>query len=72
MEVLNVAGSRASKDPNIYEKTFLIINSVYRLCNVKSDQTTIQLKQPKTVAETVDQIIDELSLGENVTLANYS
>jgi hypothetical protein len=72
IEVLNVAGSRASKDPKIYEKTFHVIDYAYWLCQIKSDATNIKLTQPKTVDETVDQIVAELPLNERVAVANFS
>ena len=57
IEVLNVAGSRASKDLKMYEKTYQVINHVYWLCQVKSGATKIRLDQPKTVDEAVEQIM---------------
>jgi hypothetical protein len=72
IEVLNVAGSRASKDPKIYEKTYQVINHVYWLCQVKSGATKIRLDQPKTVDEAVDQIIAEMPLSDKVTVAKGS
>jgi hypothetical protein len=72
IEVLNVAGSRASKDPKIYEKTYQIINHVYWLCQVKSGATKITMDQPKTVDEAVDQIIAEMPLSDKVAVAKFT
>ncbi|UCH22790.1 MAG: putative molybdenum carrier protein [Deltaproteobacteria bacterium] len=70
IEVLNVTGPRASKDVKIYEANYNIINSVYWLCRVKAGTVNIKLDQPKTVDETVYQIIDELSLRDRAAYAN--
>ena len=72
IEVLNVAGSRASKDPKIYEETYQVINHVYWLCQVKSGATQIRLDQPKTVNETVEQIIAEMPLSDKVAVAKFT
>ena len=72
IEVLNVAGSRASKDPKIYEKTYQVINHVYWLCQVKSGATKIRLDQPQTVDEAVDQIIAEMPLSDKVAVAKFT
>ena len=72
IEVLNVAGSRASKNPKIYENTYQIINHVYWLCQVKSGATKIRLDQPKTVDEAVDQIISEMPLSDKVAVAKFT
>ncbi len=70
--MLNVAGSRASKDPKIYEKTYQVINHVYWLCQVKSGATKIKLDQPKTVDEVVEQIIAEMPLSDKVAVAKFT
>ena len=70
--MLNVAGSRASKDRKIYEKTYRIINQVYWSCQVKSGATNIRLDQPKTVDEAVDQIIAEMPLHDKVAVAKFT
>jgi hypothetical protein len=72
VEVLNVAGSRASKDLKIYEQTYQVINQVYWLCQVKSGATNIRLDQPKTVNEAVDQIIAEMPLSDKVAVAKFT
>ncbi len=72
IEVLNVAGSRASKDPKIYEKTYHVLNYVYWLCQVKSGATNIRLDQPKTVDETVEQIIAEMPLSDKLAVAKFT
>jgi hypothetical protein len=72
IEVLNVAGPRASKDPKIYEATYNVINSVYWLCRVKSGATNIRLDQPKTVDEAVEQIIAEMPVPDRKAVAKGS
>jgi hypothetical protein len=72
IEVLNVAGSMASKDPKIYEKTYHVLNYVYWKCQVKSGATKIRLDQPKSVDEAVDKIITEMPLSDKVAVAEGS
>jgi hypothetical protein len=72
IEVLNVAGSIASKDPKIYDRTYQVINHVYWLCQVKSGATRIRLDQPKSVDEAVEQIIAEMPLSDKVAVAKGS
>ncbi|MBW2044107.1 MAG: putative molybdenum carrier protein [Deltaproteobacteria bacterium] len=58
IETLNVAGPRASKDPEIYEaaKSFLVAVIVKTL--------------PRTVDEAVDRLISELPLKSRIAIAN--
>jgi len=74
IEILNVAGPRASKDPEIYQKTLDIIESVYHLClmheNTPEERTERHIKPPETVDEAVDRLISELPLKDKATVAN--
>ena len=75
IEVLNVAGPRASKDPKIYQKTKDIIESVYQLNMIHENMPSIGQKPyifPKTVDESMERLIDEMSLKDKVTMANLT
>ena len=43
VEILNVAGSRASKDPEIYQKVYDIIKGVYWADKIKKQKSTLRL-----------------------------
>jgi hypothetical protein len=84
IEILNVAGSRASKDPKIYEAVNYIIQGVIllSLVNAKSDSMITDYSKeeyldklpipPKTVEEAVDRLISDLDLEARVKIANMS
>ena len=81
VEVLNVAGSRASNDPDIYDEVLQIFEGLYwtsklkdqlwtPITKSKSDETKRQhLRLPKTVDEAVDQILAEMSFEERTAIA---
>jgi len=85
IEILNVAGPRASEDPAIYQDTLNILESVYYLGLVESSMTgednannpmQLQVKQPEkrpqSVAEAVERLISSLPLKDNAMVANMS
>jgi len=77
IEVLNIAGSRASKDPKIYEKTFKIVSCVYWSCKIKSGEHDFTEKpsfkpEPKTVSEAVNHLVNELPLKDKAGIANMT
>jgi hypothetical protein len=83
IEILNVAGPRASEDSLIYGLVTVILELVYNLGVAKDDIPKLpydQLKsdkpesknQPKTVDETVKILINELSLKDKNTIANMA
>ena len=82
ISVLNVAGPRASKNPNIYDQVMEILEHV--LCLIKLNQENSLMSNqetlveyapakaqdfPKTVDEVVDSILVELSLEEKSIFA---
>ena len=84
IEVLNVAGSRASHDPKIYTSTLSILETVLYLGIIEDkmpdfinrpygidDLSTIQ-ELPETVAQVVMQLINELPLKDKTRLAAMS
>jgi len=82
IEILNVAGSRASKDPQIYEDTKYIIQGVILLqlvnalagANITDFDMNEYLEKlpvpPRTVDEAVDRLIEDLDLRDRVTISN--
>ena len=81
IEILNVAGSRASEDPDIYKNTMYIIEDSILLSLVKAkpgdhladyDRKELLDKlpiPPKTVDEAVDQVISDLDLKDKIKIA---
>jgi len=82
IETLNVAGPRASKDPDIYKNVKYIIEGVILLglVNAKAGEyltdydMEVYLKKlpvpPKTVDEAVDNLISDLDLKSRMVIAN--
>jgi hypothetical protein len=82
IEILNVAGSRASKDTQIYEDATYIIQGVILLGLVKAQSGSLLTDHdmneyleklpvpPKTVDEAVDRLIEDLDLSDKVEIAN--
>jgi hypothetical protein len=70
LQILNVAGPRASKDPAIYHDVFKIIDMAYKIHIV--DQIRNIEKLPKTVDEAVEKLIAELPLKDKSTIANMA
>ena len=82
IEILNVTGLRASKDPKIYEDTMYVIEGVILLWLVKAKTGSLLTDHdideyleklpvpPKTVDEAVDRLIENLDLSDKVKIAN--
>jgi len=82
IEILNVAGPRASKDPEIYQDVKYIIEGVILLglAKVEPDEHLTDFNKnkyleklpapPKTVNEAVDRLISDLDLKSRVKIAN--
>ncbi len=82
IEVLNVAGSRASKDPAIYQATVDIIETVFYLDLVDdtmhasfavTPKRRAQMKKeilPRTVEDAADKLLTKLSLRDKTMIAN--
>jgi hypothetical protein len=70
VQVLNVAGSRLSKDPEIYEATKTILKSVLHLHLFgKTDALDIAPLIPTTVEEAVDHLVSSIPLRDKTRLA---
>jgi hypothetical protein len=85
IEILNVAGPRASKDPDLYQDALNIIESVYYLGLVETSmsgagnlkdlmqsQTEPPPAAPRTVDEAVDRLLSNMPLKDKITVANMS
>ena len=75
IEILNVAGPRASKDPAIYDNVKKIIEGVFYLGAVRKTVEYAELKASSladTVDEAVSGILATFSLADKVRIANMS
>jgi hypothetical protein len=81
IETLNVAGPRASKNPQIYGLVTVIFQLIYTLstakdgrpepsCNAIKTDRSENIDLSETVDEIVGQVIDDLSLKDRLTIAN--
>lgn len=82
VSVLNVAGPRATKDPEIYVDVLNLIESVYYLSLIKESTTLSYTEEmqklgqsyvpPKTVEDAIGQLIAEMPLKAKTTIANMT
>jgi hypothetical protein len=85
IEILNVAGPRASKDPAVYQEALNIIESAYylglaetsmsgagNLKELSQSQAEPPPAAPRTVDEAVDRLLSNMPLKDKTTVANMS
>lgn len=75
IEILNVAGPRAGKDPKIYEPARDILEAVICLDHVENRRANGRpniLSLPDTVFEAVERFLSELTLKDKVNIAHMS
>ena len=85
IEVLNVAGSSASKDPDIYGKTIEILTGVYWLdqsrmppdsndapSTARLHAGSAEQNPPESIEKAVAQLIDAMPLKDKAILANMT
>jgi len=84
IEVLNVAGSRASHDPKIYTSTLSILETVLYLGIIEDkmpdfinrpygiEEPPMNDNYPDTIEQSVEQLIDELPLKDKTRLAGMT
>jgi hypothetical protein len=80
IQVLNVAGPRASKDPQIYRTTLTLLESVYYMSlgplghknAMASEEASATDALPNTVKQVVDRLVADLPFKDRVTVANMS
>lgn len=79
IEVLNVAGPRASKDPEIYSDVSRILEMAFKMHRIDESEPVNKAKErkrptnpPRTVNEAVERLNSELALKDKVTIANMA
>ena len=85
VEILNIAGPRASKDPGVYQDALNIIESAYylglaetsmsaagNLKDLMQSQAEPPPEAPRTVGEAVDRLLSNMPLKDKITVANMS
>ena len=71
IEVLNVAGPRASKDPKVYEKVLKVLEIVYQMqASAEKSRVARQMGLAKSVSEAVDVLISVMSLKDRTRIAS--
>jgi hypothetical protein len=71
IEVLNVAGPRASKDPKIYSKVLKVLDIFYHMqASAEKSRVARQMGLAKTVSEAVDVLISVMSLKDRTRIAS--
>lgn len=83
IEILNVAGPRASKDPKIYHDTREILECTYYLGMIERGMPGVGVPshpmpqssnrseaEPSTLGQAVQRLIDQMSLKDKATVAN--
>jgi len=85
IEILNVAGPRASKDPSVYKNASDILESAYylglaetsmsgagNLKDLLQSQAEPPPAVPRTADEAVDRLLSDMPLKDKTTIANMS
>jgi hypothetical protein len=81
VQVLNVAGPRASKDPEIYADVFKILEQAIQILMDEDKKSGVDFgpdtkrkpsKPPITVDQAVKRLISELSFKDKTTIANMA
>jgi hypothetical protein len=81
IKTVNVAGSRASKDSQIYGEVFRILEMAIIMSKVQEERQSSQSKAkrgtkpskpPRTVEEAVERLTTDLSLKDETTIANMA
>ncbi|MGD8368675.1 MAG: putative molybdenum carrier protein [Desulfobacterales bacterium] len=80
VEILNVAGPRADKDPLIYESTLYVVEAVLllslveadagaKLSDFKSDELLAHFMTPKSIDQAIDQMLHDLDTHQRDSLS---
>ena len=81
VQVLNVAGPRASKDRQIYSDVVIILEQVIKILADADEKSSVDFspdtkrkssKLPKTVEQAVERLVDELLLKDKTTIGNLA
>jgi len=68
--VLNVAGSRTSKDPKIYDAVSDVLESAMHLCSVTNSPPKYKKPDTRSDNDIIDEILEEMPLREKSSIAN--
>jgi hypothetical protein len=66
--VLNVAGSRASEDPYLYDNVFEVLNNAVLLFKIR--RVRYPAERPQTLDDAVNRLIAELPFKERTKIGN--
>ncbi len=70
IQVLNVAGSRASKDPDIHDDVERLLKAVHQLFFIDTKRRDLSKPMyPRTVDEAVDKLVSELPLKDRMKIS---
>jgi len=81
VQVLNVAGQRASEDTQIYSDVVIILEQVIQILIDEGKKSDVDFgidtkrkssKLPRTVDQAVERLISELSFKDKTTIANMA
>jgi len=81
IEVLNVAGPRASEDPAIYNEVFRVLVMTFKMHRIderkpigknKIEERKRSTDLPRTVHDAFERLASELALKDKVTIANMA
>ena len=75
ISILNVAGPRASKDPQIYDSVKRVLITVLNLDHIRSDMPDperIHPHLPRTVDEAVEYLMSDLDLKDKTKIAKMA
>ncbi len=73
IEILNIAGPRASKDPGIYQATTVILEAAITLASNPArvpESFRFPPDPPMTIKDAVERLVSDLSLKEKTEIAN--
>jgi hypothetical protein len=68
--ILNVAGPRASKDPQIYSDVINILQRAIQILKDEENRSDTKPQQPETVNNAVERLISGLPLKDKTAIAN--
>jgi len=70
IEILNVAGPRASKDRQIYSDVITILEGAIKILRDEESISNTKPQQPETVGEAVEKLVAEFPLKDRTMIAN--
>jgi len=70
IDVLNVAGPRASEDPKIYQAVMDVLESAMHLCSLKNIPSKYKKPDTESDNDIISEILGEMPLLEKTSIAN--